>query len=74
MENFDHILLFKTDIKSEECLAKLYAILDEHEGIDKWNVDIEDQDGVLRIESFTLKHHQIIELINNHGHLCSELI
>lgn len=73
MENLDHILLFKTDIKSEACKAKLEAILDSHEGIHKWNVALDDSDYVLRIVSYTLSHQQIIELINYHGHFCCEL-
>lgn len=73
MENLDHILLFKTDIKSEDCKAKLQAVLDGFAGITKWNVALDDQDCVLRIVSYTLTHQQIIELINNHGHFCCEL-
>lgn len=73
MENFDHILLFKTDIKSEDCKAKLQAILNGYEGIEQWNVALDDQDCVLRVVSHTLNHQQIIELITNHGHFCCEL-
>ena len=73
MENLDHILLFKTDIRSEECKAKLQAILDNHEAIEQWNVALDDCDCVLRIVSYTLTHQQIIELINHHGHFCCEL-
>jgi hypothetical protein len=73
MENFDHILLFKTDIKSEACKTKLQVKLDNFEGILKWNVALDDHDFILRIVSYTLNHQQIIELINDHGHSCSEL-
>lgn len=73
MENLDHILLFKTDIKSEACKAKLEAILNNHEEISKWNVALDDSDYVLRVVSYTLSHQQIIELINHHGHFCCEL-
>lgn len=73
MENFDHILLFKTDIRSEACKAKLQAILDGHEGIAQWNIALDDQDYVLRVVSYTLTHQEIIELINQQGHFCCEL-
>ncbi|RZK60148.1 MAG: hypothetical protein EOO91_02560 [Pedobacter sp.] len=73
MENLDHILLFKTDIKTEDCKAKLQSVLDSHSAIAKWNVALDDADFVLRIVSETLNHQQVIELINNHGHLCCEL-
>lgn len=73
MGNFDHILLFRTDIKSEECRNKLKAILDFDENILQWNVALDDQDFVLRIVSYKLNHQQVIELINHHGHFCCEL-
>ncbi len=73
MGNFDHILLFRTDIKSEECRNKLKAILDFDENILQWNVALDDQDFVLRIVSYKLNHQQVIELINRHGHFCCEL-
>ena len=74
MENFDHILLFKTDIKSEACKVKLAAVLNNFEEISEWNVALDDEDFVLRIVSYTLNHQQIITLINNHGHYCCELV
>lgn len=73
MENLDHILLFKTDIKTEACKLKLEPVLAGIEGIDQWNIALDDQDYVLRIVSYTLSHQQIIDLINNHGHFCCEL-
>lgn len=73
MENFEHILLFKTDIKSEACKAKLQTVLDNFEGISKWNIALDDCDYVLRVISHTLTHQQIITLINSHGHFCCEL-
>jgi len=74
MENIDHILLFKTDIQTEQCKAKLQPILDAQDGIDKWNIALDDSDYVLRVISEKLTHQQIITLINNHGHFCCELI
>jgi hypothetical protein len=74
MENLDHILLFKTDINSESCKEKLQALLDGYNGIEQWNIALDDQDCVLRVVSYTLSHQQIIELINHHGHFCCELI
>ncbi len=68
MENLDHILLFKTDIKTEGCKARLQEILDKFDGIANWSVALDDQDCVLRVISYTLNHQQIIALINHHGH------
>jgi len=73
IENLDHILLFKTNIKSEDCKAKMQTILDRYEGIIKWNIALDDRDCVLRVISYSLNHQQIIELINSYGFDCCEL-
>jgi hypothetical protein len=74
MENFDHILLFKTNIKSDIDKEVICALLDDDEAIQEWSVDTEDEDCVLRVVTFTLNHYQIINLINTKGYLCCELI
>ncbi|QNK61638.1 hypothetical protein H7F33_13860 [Pedobacter sp. PAMC26386] len=72
-ENFDHILLFKTDIKSKQDKQALQLTLDKNEHIEQWNVDMDDEDCVLRIISYQLSHKQIIELIKNQGYKCKKL-
>ena len=71
MENSDHILLFKTNIetKTDNKIIKLL----KDAGVSKWNVDCEDCDKVLRIESRTLHHQAIIKLLTDQGYECSEL-
>lgn len=73
MENFDHILLFKTNINCDEDKLLMGAMLGNLPGAEKWSIDTEDEDCVLRIVSRTLRHQQIIELITNHGYRCCEL-
>ena len=73
MENFNHILLFRTDIKSEEDKQALQPLLDKDKNIEQWNVDLDDEDFVLRIVSYTLKHDQVIEMVRNCGYHCCEL-
>ena len=74
MEEFRHILLFKTNISSEADKALVCAMLSNIPGVDKWTVDTEDEDCVLRVVSYTVQHKEIIELINYHGYECCELI
>ena len=74
MENLDHILLFKTNISHESEKKLLEIILDNNPSIQNWSIDMDDIDCVLRIESFTLSHNEIIDLINQHGYKCRELI
>jgi hypothetical protein len=73
IENFNHILLFKTNISCDGDKQLLHTLLDNNADIKCWSVDMEDEDCVLRIISYTLSHLQIIELINNHGYQCCEL-
>ncbi|MEO7880190.1 hypothetical protein [Mucilaginibacter sp.] len=74
MENFNHVLLFKTNISCDADKALVCAMLGARPGVEKWSVDTEDEDCVLRIVSYTLRHQEIIELINYHGYECCELI
>ena len=73
MNNLDHILVFKTNIRTDSALQKLRCVLDDHTSIECWNVDMEDEDCVLRIVSGTLNCKQVIDLINQCGHECAEL-
>ena len=72
-DNFDHILLFKTNINCAGDKQLLHGILDNNKDVIKWTIDLEDEDCVLRIISHTLTHQQVIELINNNGFTCCEL-
>lgn len=73
IENFNHILLFKTNICCDNDKQLLHNLLDNHPHIQCWNIDMEDSDCVLRIISYTLPREQIIEMINLHGYQCCEL-
>jgi len=73
MENFDHILLFKTNCKSFADKQALQCLLSRQRGIEEWNLDLDDCDCVLRIITYTINHTQIIELLNQGGYQCCEL-
>lgn len=55
--NFNHILLFKTNISSHKGKQLLHTILDKHPAVQCWSIDMEDSDHVLRIISETLSHN-----------------
>ena len=68
----DHILLFKTDIQTSDdkaCLEQVLAPLP----IEKWSVDTDDVDCVLRIVSASLQPDEVIQLVNRQGYCCAEL-
>ena len=69
----ENILVFATNIKTENDIQKISNILDNHSEIQQWNVDQEDIDCVLRIESETLSEGQIIDILDNLNFECSAL-
>lgn len=71
-ENFDHILLFKTNVNCQEDKFFLHAVLDGNPHIEQWSIDLEDVDRVLRVISYTLTHQQVTGLINKQGYSCIE--
>ncbi|MBI3882823.1 MAG: hypothetical protein HY305_00995 [Sphingobacteriales bacterium] len=74
MHSLNQIHVFKTNIDTEADKLSVKLILDGNEHIQQWNVDLHDVDRVLRIISSTIHPTQVIQLINNHGYQCSELV
>ncbi|MBW4888702.1 hypothetical protein KXQ82_03210 [Mucilaginibacter sp. HMF5004] len=68
-----NILIFKTDIATAEARHCAGKILDAHMLIHHWNVDLDDEDCVLRIVSAELTPQDVISTINNCGFFCEEL-
>lgn len=69
----NNILVFATNIKTENDKQKISFALDGNSGIHQWNVDQEDIDCVLRIVSETITEEEIINLLNNHNFICKPL-
>lgn len=68
-----HILIFKTNIETDDHHHHLSTVLDPHPLILNWHVDREDVDKVLRIESAQNISHEIISSIKQVGLHCEEL-
>lgn len=74
MENhLENILVFATNIKTENDKQKITNTLNKHSEIKQWNVDQEDIDCVLRIVTNTLSEEHIIHLIKQHDFDCAAL-
>lgn len=69
----NNILIFGTNIKTEKDKTFISPLLNAHPEIQNWNIDLEDIDSVLRIESQSLNAEQIIKLITEQDYKCSEL-
>lgn len=70
---FSDILVFKTSIYTQRDIEKIAGVLDQNPYIRRWNVDHEDVDHILRIETTFYNPAKIIELISRAGFFCEEL-
>ncbi|MFA7272683.1 MAG: hypothetical protein WC044_02390 [Crocinitomicaceae bacterium] len=71
---FDHLLIYRTDINTKKRVKMLQPFFDEHPAILRWNVDLQDVDNVLRIEISDGSHEtDIMTYIHMRGLHCEEL-
>ena len=74
MGKFDHIHLFKTNIRTEGDKMKICSLFNNRREVEEWHIDQEDEDCVLRVVSYSFENHTIISLVNTKGYLCVELL
>lgn len=67
------VLVFKTNLMSAACIQQIAPILIEHPHIHRWNVDLQDCDNILRIETERLHGRVIEQIIGTAGFYCEEL-
>ena len=67
------IFVFKTNVETESDRYKIATVLNTHNSIEEWSVDIDDIDCVLRIITDQEIEKEIIAKINELGFLCAEL-
>ena len=70
--HFDHIHIFKTNVGKKQ-LPHLEKLLDNQQAITRWNVDTEDCDLVLRVESHQLSESDVRNLVLQCGFECEAL-
>ncbi|MBE9585599.1 hypothetical protein IM792_14175 [Mucilaginibacter sp. JRF] len=68
------VLVFKTNISTSTDKANISRLLDADEAINDWHIDLDDCDKVLRVVTHRLCAMDVIELVNQKGYLCIELI
>lgn len=69
----EKVLVFKSNISTYVDLLQIRHPLDQHPGITRWNIDLDDCDHVIRIVTPNLTAADIQELVNSNGYQCSEL-
>jgi hypothetical protein len=70
---FSEVLVFKTNILTDEDVEKIGWVLTSESNITRWNIDRDDIDKVLRIECDQLQPDAVIRLLRNAGFECEEL-
>ncbi|HMC84885.1 MAG TPA: hypothetical protein VKI61_05140 [Chitinophagaceae bacterium] len=67
------VLILKTNIRYMKQVKTVAPLLDGRDNISRWNIDLEDIDKVLRIESNDIELTEIVQLIQDAGFHCEEL-
>ena len=67
------ILVFKTNVEDKKHVKKLFPVLRTLQGILRWNVDLHDEDKVLRVEVVSLSPRSIEITLQQAGYFCKEL-
>jgi hypothetical protein len=69
----NNILVFKTNINTVEQIIKADHILSDRVEIKKWNIDIDDCDKVLRIETPWTEIENVLGCLKPYHIYCEEL-
>lgn len=67
------ILVFKTNVRRKKDEKKIERLLNTIPVITRWNIDRDDVDRVLRIESINVSPGKVINALSEAGYHCEEL-
>lgn len=67
------ILVFKTNLIDNQRINDAAFSLDIHPLIVQWNVDLHDEDKILRVVAKNIEPKEVEQLILNAGYYCEEL-
>jgi len=67
MNTKDKILKFKTNINCGGCVAKVTPFLNDAKGVCHWNVDTENKDKILTVQSEGITNEEVIQKVQEAG-------
>jgi hypothetical protein len=67
------ILVFKTNVEDKKHVRRLFKLFRTLQGIMRWNVDLHDNDKVLRVVTANLSPRTIETTLQQAGYFCKEL-
>lgn len=72
-KNVNNVLVFKTNLRFKKDIERVKHLLEKLTNIEHWNIDRDDIDKVLRVQSSTVCSEQIVDIIKSAGYACEEL-
>ncbi len=69
MEKF----IFKTNINCNGCKSAITPFLDKESGINKWEVDLDSPEKILKVEGENIDSEKIIQIITSAGYRIEKL-
>lgn len=67
------ILVFKTSLSNVHRIQDIEPSLDVHPDIYQWNVDLNDDDNILRIMANNIAGDEVENMLLSAGYYCEEL-
>ena len=67
------ILVFKTSLSNVHRIQDMEPSLDVHPDIYQWNVDLNDDDNILRIMANNMAGEEVENMLLSAGYYCEEL-
>jgi copper chaperone len=67
-------LKFKTNIKCNNCVAKVSQYLDENVNIKEWSVDLENPDRILTVSGEDITGNLVIDTVMKAGYKAEAVI
>jgi len=67
------IHVFKTNLTDLQRISDVEPVLNIHPDILRWNVDLNDCDNILRVESKQIDAKEIEQLLSGAGFFCEHL-
>jgi copper chaperone CopZ len=68
------ILIFKTNLDNPVLVNRVQPVIQNIPGVQRWNVDIQDCDNVLRVEATEVSPRSIEAVLQDAGYYCEEMV
>lgn len=67
------VLKFKTNLMCQGCKMSITPILNNTDGIEKWELDLQQKDKQLSVYSNGISASEVISILQEAGYRCEEI-